>query len=368
MSLFIGKDSNGKDIIHITDGTYSAIDMKNGIKPDTTFHNDLEFSTYDMYPVAAVMSDSRGYYCVGDQTYPGDPYGDKYQMGGGDGVIASRGASEVYWLDANKNIIQPDLIVWGDRYQAAKYALNWSYLRTTRSYTYYIPYMVVPDGSCDRYEIALPIKYAVVLTKTKIITAPGVQINATTSTARAKFLVGGFDLANIKYVSHKILNSHPECLTINGIKQLIDASKISGSIEIISNPLEGTQIKKGGHVIIKGSSHGQLFLVNTYTRVCTIPSGITYFPYTIKFGEVHKITVSIGSVQTGSIQTFLVIEGSEICISSFKYRVNDSQGFFSYYAEGALYYGISGGRAYSRGTVNDGKLHSYTVKIDIYSY
>lgn len=366
MSLFIGKDNNGKDIMHITENSYSAEDMKNNIKSDTIFHNDLPFYTYDIYPVSAVMSDSRGYYCVYATKYVGDPYGDSMKMGGGEGVIASRYADEVYWLDANKNIIQNPEFFWFDRYQSAAYRVNWSYSSKVRTSTHYIPYMYIPSSTCERYDSSFPIMYALVLTNKKLIPTYGAQIKGTNGGTPASFIVGGFDLANIRYVSNKIINAHPSCTVLSGVKQLIDASAISGGIEIISNPYTGTVIKKGGYPIIQGSPYNLLTLTGTYYITGRIPSDTTYTPYSCKPGDIHKITF-IDNTWREPI-SFLVIEGSEISVIKYKIRVTDNEGWFSYYAEGTLYYGVTGGKAYTRGIANDGEVSTYSLKVEVFSY
>ena len=48
MSFYLGTGGSGK-IMHITKGSYTDTTMQGGILPDTVFHSDLRYITYELY-------------------------------------------------------------------------------------------------------------------------------------------------------------------------------------------------------------------------------------------------------------------------------------------------------------------------------
>lgn len=69
MSLYIGEDVNGNNVLHVTKGSTSASDMRTGILDSTIFHSDMKFLTYKEFEVTVSITP---YYCRASRLVP--PY------------------------------------------------------------------------------------------------------------------------------------------------------------------------------------------------------------------------------------------------------------------------------------------------------
>jgi hypothetical protein len=53
MSIYIGDDGAGINILHVTSGVTGVNKMKEGIQPESIFHTDMQFITFDEFPVTS---------------------------------------------------------------------------------------------------------------------------------------------------------------------------------------------------------------------------------------------------------------------------------------------------------------------------
>lgn len=296
MSLYIGNDNNGNGLLHITTNKHNIYDMKGGVLPDTIFHNDLEFSGYELYDI---IEGSVGYYWAsGNDRYNKTYY--NYSCAGFHRLDDSDVTSYLL-LDDYNNTVPTNRIQWlyGDFTSLSPvYIPGWRAIG---------PVVYTRDVRGNRFSpVHSTAKKLLVLKKTKLIDGPGVNIK------RGVFNVGNSDLYDFTYAFLGNLVTYPDAIHIGNQLTLIDTKEVGGSISIKSNPSQ-TVISKGGFEIFN-SSVGQYLpgigvlhtfnigVINKYRNIFLMELKLNGY-YTIRY-----IDTSINSVRAAS--TFIATGSS----------------------------------------------------------
>ena len=274
MSLYIGRDDNNNGILHITASPENSTDMKSGILNSTVFHNEFEFLTYDLIPVT--MS------CVSATYINRTVY--MYRMNISLPDLNNFIAYE--FLDSSMNLVDKGQVFWYD---------NSGYTNTTT--TSYkgggsYPNNIWAIGQINNYckaTAASTIRYVLKLYKSKPLTGSGVDI------AYGNISVGGHNLLDFRYVYQGTLVESAYYPQITPLIQLIDASKVPGTLEITSSAANSTLITKGGVPVIDSSGQYISGTGISYNYNITIPansSGNTAVFHTLPPNTVAKVIVN----------------------------------------------------------------------------
>ena len=86
--------------------------------------------------------------------------------------------------------------------------------------------------------------------------------------------VGNLDLKNFQYVYSGTVNNHPQSIQITRYMQLVDTSKIYGSLEIVSNP-GFTSISVGGYNVIATDNN---YYNTEGGNTVTVATSAVYYP------------------------------------------------------------------------------------------
>ena len=238
MSFFIGEDTSGHNIIHITNGSHTIDQMKAGVNADTVFHNDKTFLGYDLYPVTMTKRSHR--YTRFNPTYC-------YWSCDSAGTQLMVGAEFSYFLDSNYGIVTSPFNGYLSSIPPSdvQVALPHS---TSQTATHHIPVI----GWHNSWPAEPNVSYVLIMSERNLIDSYGVAISSSSNGNRPQFVVGSLDLNNLRYVSRGPINDSPDCPIIDGYHQLIDSSLLGGSIEIDARAVGGTEIRKNGYPIITG--------------------------------------------------------------------------------------------------------------------
>ena len=274
MSFYIGKNTTGNSIVHITNGVYSEQDMKGPPMADTVLHNDLEFLAYTLYPVTLIQRTAqytnytpRLYYWYCSATIT------KTML---DYEIA-------YFLTSAYQQTNP----WHGYFSVLPATLGSSLsYSASQSSTYYIPFVSSYGGYPPRPNVS----YIVVIDTRKLISSYGCTLTPTTFTA------GSLDIGNIKYVSRGKITNHPGSYIIDGFHQLVDGSAMTGSLEISSNTVLGTTIKKGGYMLIDGRNSDFLGGSVTTEFYPILGYNSKIYLFTTALNTLHRVTGSSGTI------------------------------------------------------------------------
>ena len=229
MSLYIGDDNKSDKVLHITQGSNTASELKSGVLPNTVFHNDLDFLTYTLYHVSSLGFWSYNYSGY-NFTY------EKYSSAG----IAQIFTADAYYLLSSTYANVGASINWTIGFYLTSY--GWASLPST---SYDDPINIRSRGNTTHFDFA----YILILKPAKKITGYGAHIST------SQFTVGNADLYNFQYAFNGTLNNHPSSIQIDPGLQLIDSSKISGSVSITASVTDGVTISKGGYPIIKSTGN-----------------------------------------------------------------------------------------------------------------
>lgn len=316
MSLYIGQDENGKGILHITSSSRSENEMKSGLFDDTVFHNKKTYQSFEIYPIESVAKYdtnskySRHFTHVGNSA---QYYYEKVHYWRLKGYSLPYGATDWFILDEDYNVvITPNYVRWtkSSLYVGPGYTTDRdSFWRSINA----------PIGLASVGTFSLPGAYVAVLKDTTPIYDYGITINS------SDILIGGESIGNYKYVyTGGILNNHESSIQIDAARQLIDASKIEGSIKIESS--SGTTIVSKGDYPIFSSKGGFSNKVSENTYL--LDSG-DIVPETFSVGDNVKIDCTF-FYETGFQEilysTYLTIEEGAI-YGATGYRVNGDESF-----------------------------------------
>lgn len=291
MSLFIGSDNTGREIIHITGGStaYSESILKGPPIQDTVLHNDLTFLVYDLVPVT-----------ISSHVFSQDKYSSAvyYYHAVQASNTSIMSTSEIaYFLDEYFNVVTPFNGYLS--YIPGRYGYSFP-VSSSQTSTHHIPIA----GKYNKYPPIPYVAYAVTINPRKLITTEGCTISGT-GVEPSKFTVGGFDLGSIKYVSRGQVTKHPGSPVIDGFHQLVDATTMGGSIEIEAKIHEGIVIKKGGWVLFdaRNSFFMKDSIISTYRVPVSTNSKVLAF--VAKLNDVHKVVSYAGTI-------FVTIGGTNV--------------------------------------------------------
>lgn len=235
MSLYVGDNSSGVPVLHITSGTQSASNMKSGELPSTAFLSSVPYLSYNIYNVEA------GPYVLLDLDC--NQWLRGYRLTYNNGLPIPAGGENTQWimLDANNNIVTNSSYIWQVGFGSAPSLPGCSSFKY-RNYTHYYWGAVSTTGYTHSPSVAVK--------KIVIFNQLPAYPNGPIVIGNGNITIGGVSLANRKYVFNGgKLNDHPSSITISPMQQLVDASQIAGNLYIVSNSVQ-TTIYKGSYPII----------------------------------------------------------------------------------------------------------------------
>lgn len=256
MSMFIGMDTSNKKILHITDGTHDLTTMKSGVMSSTVFHNDMQFSSYK---IVSVTSFEYAYSSGGSAPSPVQYLDGSYRTANYFLIahcdtsminLHNIGSDSSFHLLSSSNTKINTPYNFGFTNPNARGTWNgYPTYPTANTYitsTYTLPCICVYKSSTSSAPIIPNLGLASILIiykPTNQSIGSGVKISSST------IQVGNKDLRNFQYVYSGTVNNHPQCPQITPYIQLVDSSKITGNLEIVSNS-GFTSISIGGYNII----------------------------------------------------------------------------------------------------------------------
>ncbi len=259
MSLFIGTDVNSKKILHITNGTHGLATMKAGVMSSTVFHNDMQFYSYEIVNITSFEY----VYSSGG----GAPSPVKIQSGGGyvspncfliahcdtsKIALHTIGTDSSFHLLSSSNTTIGASSNFGFTNPNARIPSSWGGVSYPDANTYITGSHTLPcfGGIKTRGSSSFPSISSLGIASILIIYKPPNQtLGNGVKISKNSIQIGNKNLRNFKYVYNGTVNNHPQCLQITPYIQLVDTSKISGNLEIVSNP-GYTAISVGGHNVI----------------------------------------------------------------------------------------------------------------------
>lgn len=357
MSLYIGKNSNNKAIMHITNTSISESGMKTGILPSTSFHTEIQYLTYETYSPTSVIYVST--------------YGETLLVLPSNLVSLMRDERRAFFMTAELNGVVEYMDSFGYKNATVGYYATQCRFTNTTSATSLSAVMGLPTSS-----YIYPLFYGNWTNKT--IKVHILNYSKTTFVQRTipytysvlidnnQLTINGQNLINTRYISHEQINTIDPIVNIRGHNyQLINFNPPGSGIIMQTNP--NVEIKSGGKTIFTS-----LFINPTLSfsqRITGTAAFNTY--YTNIYGTVIKpiSNAGAGTFKEGDMFTFYFDTyktGAEAVNATCVYRYTmDSVNYvflgYIYLTMGNIYnYAYFG--VYS---APDGSLH---VAMYIYSY
>jgi hypothetical protein len=274
MSFYIGKKDNGDSLCHITHGTHTIDEMKDGIISNTIFHSDVSYVTYDYYTITKVgtpnilvslAADGSGtnFYrphavyslpteCLNKLI---DGYAYFILTSIGRNMTSNIGASYPVLRFANfvSSQVQGNQIYVPRNFVSVTSGnIHWNDAPGSPSSVY--KYLAINNG----YTTSPSTLTLVVLNfKPNGVIDPLTKIGTATDIGNGKFVVNGIDLAKTKFLSKFEVNSSNynfDLGTNSGIRnmQMLNSTTYNQSVNISSNAT-ATEVAIGGEKIIDSS-------------------------------------------------------------------------------------------------------------------
>lgn len=281
MSLFIGTDVHSKKILHIANGAHSLTTMKSGVMSSTVFHNDMQFNRYK---IVSITSFEYTYSSGGSAPSPVQYLDGAYRIANYF-LIAHCNTSEVglhntgqdssFHLLSSANIKINTPYNFGFTNPNSRGSWN-GYPTYPTANTYITTTHTLPCIGVykDRNASAPVISNLGIASILIIYRPPSQTFGSGVRISKNSMQVGNLDLKNFQYVYSGTVNNHPQCIQITPYMQLVDTSKIYGSLEIVSNP-GFTSISVGGYNVIATDNN---YYNTEGGNTVTVATSAVYYP------------------------------------------------------------------------------------------
>lgn len=328
MSFYLGTGGSGK-IMHITKGSYTDTAMQGGVLPDTVFHSDLGYITYELFtgPISTVSI------YIGTGSFMEVPISCiELLMSNRLYFLFTKNTSGVWVEYTNPTQNASSAIIW---YNSDRTASS-NYPTTVCRFIYVYP--VVLDFYIAVVNINRTTGYIPIPTSsTDIIVRSG------------DIIVKGVDLYDLKYINSSQVNSEDILVTVNsGTIQLVNSSPAPfNNMSIVSNP-SYTKIFNGTKPIWDTTiNRDKLRFEGTYTHhipygyISTYSSVTVDVPLfgagTLALGDMFFLTnYSVGAIPTdGSNKILRYVDGLIILLSYESYSAYGGYGLVDSYLYGA---------------------------------
>ena len=229
MSLYVGKDSNGVGVLHLTKGATNLSDMKVGPIDTTVFHSELPYALWTKVPCTPVV--------IRDVTFIALSATDAEALGNG---------KNIYFMCINNTVIQGIQLVsnfetsmYNRKYGGWYYPYSWNggfyqpLGYPSSEALYFLPYWGsnLSDIALYKLNIQNGVYQGVPKTNNEILVNP------------PNLIVRGVNLLNLKYFSPNVVNDVDTVITCAGSQfQLVNSSTPS-TISLMSNSLESSIYK-----------------------------------------------------------------------------------------------------------------------------
>lgn len=305
MSLYVGKDSSGTAVLHLTKGATDLATIKSGVLSNTVFHSELPYATWTQVPCSPITIRNVNFIAISEA--------DATALGNG---------KNIYFMTINNSIIQGIQVVnnfptsvynrkFGGWYSIYNY--NGGFYQPmgypTAENRYFLPYWGSNLANIALYKLNITngVYQAVPKLNNEVLINPPV------------LSVRGVDLLTFKYLSPNVVNGVDRTISCYGSTfQLLNSSQPS-SLSLVSNSTESSIYKDGSPLFsslvnTKAQYYGYE-VVGTYitsSRSFTLPadsigslvclyiaardtygfySGTHYLPVLLKIGSGNSIKV-----------------------------------------------------------------------------
>lgn len=283
MSLYVGKDTNGVGVMHLTQGPTDLNSMKSGILSNTIFHSLLKYTTWTSYNLTPVTRESGNVFLRLDSSVAADIGANRRLFIVVIGGTVVQYISQVYNFDG----------VYG--WRNGGWFGQW-YGGGTQLYDE----AAIPDGGHYDYlppagmDLSNSKLYVLNLTDTGYINintpANDIQIKNTLIKVR------GVDLLNLKYISPNKINNVDTVLSLNGkLIQLINSYTFNPSkLSLISNRSESS-IYRNGEAIFTSNVKCNINYLGTQPRIIPDSSSSHTISLPVEcIGSLCYIVVEVG--------------------------------------------------------------------------
>lgn len=325
MSFFLGKDSSGDSVLHITQGTNTIPEMLGGVRSNTVFHSSLPYIEIEEYSCTTSIETTSVYDAIiGSYTnvnkllitpessflasYSNEAY-----------FITVNGVSPKYFSNPNNTTSGGVLCNWlwysgtsSSSTPSTTYSTTKFWLRNFRILyhpSFGIWYQQVVDNTFEN--ITAP--YTVKLYKVKNLDRYGNYIfNATSGgimVSNTSFNVNGKESIDYSYISRTKLNTTDNQITADGSGSFNSTNAIytvlppsSGSFKLLSN-FGNSKIYRGNYLMFDSNSP-PVSLYNTtssYTvPLLNAPTDIRYtWSFVVASGFTSGMLFTISSIKKG---------------------------------------------------------------------
>lgn len=282
MSLYVGKDSTGTGVLHLTQGDTDLVSMKSGILPNTVFHSLLRYTTWVEYPLTPVTRESGNVFLRLDRSVAADIGANRRLFLVSIGGTIIQYISQVYEFDSVYGYRNGGW--FGRWYGGGHQFYDESGIPDGGHYDY------LPPAGIDLSNSKL---YVLNLTDSGYINintpANDIQISNSNITVR------GVNLLNLKYVSPVKINNVDTTLNLGGhLIQLINSYTFNPSrLSLISNRSESS-IKRNGEAIFTSLAKCNINYLGSRGRITTISSSYTITLPWECVGSICYIVVEVG--------------------------------------------------------------------------
>lgn len=300
MSLYVGKDTNGDNILHLTNGQVALSSMQSSTPlASTVFHNNMNLLTYDIYPItlgSMVKVPYPDYSVNGSSVYW--PFSST-------GLSLLDSSVAYYFTDANMNILSEAALKWGLGYVPSN---GIAYLHSSRDANYKYPTI--------EWKVSNTGAYANIIIFTRrlaVTTKGGVYIG------KGDIIVGDLDFKTLKYATEgSLINGNTNLFPfIANTYQLIDCSKVTGGMSIRTTAAR-IDILKGTEVILNSDSSFY------YDSTITIATSINKTSDTV-ISNTPIIPCSVNITVDGQSKFVIIKTGASIKMISLSGVYYDSQ-------------------------------------------